>query len=78
MSKASKMLRVLRTVPFVPGNQTAVEVWNCCNKKIFSAAIVFDEFGGTGGMITMEDLALKSSLASCVTSEESELIVSRS
>jgi CBS domain containing-hemolysin-like protein len=47
---------VLRTVPFVPETKPAVEVWNLLQQENNYVAIVFDEFGGTAGMITMEDL----------------------
>jgi CBS domain containing-hemolysin-like protein len=47
---------VLRTVPFVPESKPAVEVWNQLRQEHSYIAIVFDEFGGTAGMITIEDL----------------------
>lgn len=47
---------VLRTVPFVPTSKAAVDVWNQLRTDRSYVAIVFDEFGGTAGMITTEDL----------------------
>lgn len=47
---------IVRTVPFVPETKPAVEVWNLMQQENHYVAIVFDEFGGTAGMITMEDL----------------------
>lgn len=47
---------VLRTVPFVPESKPAVEVWNLLRQQGSYVVIVFDEFGGTAGMITIEDL----------------------
>lgn len=47
---------ILRPVPFVPESKPAVEVWNQLRQDKSYVAIVLDEFGGTAGMITMEDL----------------------
>lgn len=50
------VVSVLRTVPFVPESKPAVEVWSQLRQEHSYVAIVFDEFGGTAGMITIEDL----------------------
>jgi CBS domain containing-hemolysin-like protein len=47
---------VVRTVPFVPESKPAIELWNQLRQEQHYVAIVFDEFGGTAGMITIEDL----------------------
>ncbi len=47
---------VVRQVPFVPETKPAIEVWNLLRQTGSYVAIVFDEFGGTAGMITIEDL----------------------
>jgi putative hemolysin len=47
---------VVRTVPFVPESKPAVALWNQLRQEQHYVAIVFDEFGGTAGMITIEDL----------------------
>lgn len=47
---------ILRTVPFVPESLSAAEVWNQLRQMGSYVAIVFDEHGGTAGMITVEDL----------------------
>ncbi len=47
---------VLRPVPFVPGTLPVVDVWNRLNEAQSYLAIVFDEYGGTRGLITREDL----------------------
>lgn len=47
---------IIRPVPFVPDSKPAVEVWNLLRQEGSYVAIVFDEFGGTAGMITVEDL----------------------
>jgi putative hemolysin len=47
---------IIRTVPFVPETASATDVWNMLQREHSYIAIVFDEFGGTAGMITIEDL----------------------
>jgi CBS domain containing-hemolysin-like protein len=47
---------IVRPVPFVPESLTSVEVWERLDEAQSYLAIVFDEHGGTSGMITREDL----------------------
>ncbi|MFC2023672.1 hemolysin family protein [Chloroflexota bacterium] len=47
---------IVRPAPFVPETLTSAEVWERLNETQSYLAIVFDEFGGTSGMITREDL----------------------
>jgi CBS domain containing-hemolysin-like protein len=47
---------IVRPVPFVPENLTSAEVWERLDEAESYLAIVFDEYGGTSGMITREDL----------------------
>jgi putative hemolysin len=47
---------ILRPVPFVPESLTSAEVWARLDEAQSYLAIVFDEYGGTSGMITREDL----------------------
>jgi putative hemolysin len=47
---------ILRAVPFVPETTSAVDIWNLIRREGSYVAIVFDEYGGTAGMITVEDL----------------------
>jgi CBS domain containing-hemolysin-like protein len=47
---------ILRQAPFVPETLTNAEVWERLDREQSYLAIVFDEFGGTSGMITREDL----------------------
>lgn len=54
--KQGTLRSILREVPYVPETTPAVEVWETLNEKRCYLAIVFDEFGGTAGMITQEDL----------------------
>ncbi len=47
---------VMRDVVFVPETKKSLEMLNEFLDKQFSIAIVVDEFGGTAGMLTIEDL----------------------
>lgn len=47
---------IIRKVPHVPETMPATDVWNKLNSTQSYIAIVFDEYGGTAGMITQEDL----------------------
>jgi CBS domain containing-hemolysin-like protein len=47
---------ILREAVFVPEGMPAIEVWNTLNSQRQYLAIVFDEHGGTAGIITFEDL----------------------
>lgn len=50
---------ILRTVPFVPESKPAAAVWNQLRAENSYVAIVFDEHGGTAGMISVEDLIVE-------------------
>jgi CBS domain containing-hemolysin-like protein len=50
------MASILRKVIFVPEAMPVVDLWQRLNKERQYVAIVFDEYGGTAGMITLEDL----------------------
>jgi CBS domain containing-hemolysin-like protein len=47
---------VLRKAPLVPESASAADVWNRLRQEESYVAIVFDEHGGTAGMITVEDM----------------------
>jgi len=47
---------VVREVVFVPETKKSLEMLNEFLDKHFSIAVVVDEFGGTAGIVTMEDL----------------------
>ncbi|MBA3533927.1 MAG: CBS domain-containing protein, partial [Ardenticatenales bacterium] len=47
---------ILRQVPYVPETMPAVDVWETLNGDQSYIALVFDEYGGTAGMISQEDL----------------------
>lgn len=47
---------IIREVIFVPDTKRSIEMLNEFLSKRMSIAVVIDEFGGTAGIITMEDL----------------------
>lgn len=47
---------ILREVVYVPEAMPVVDVWSNLNTRRKYLAIVFDEYGGTAGLITFEDL----------------------
>ncbi len=47
---------IIREVLFVPETKKSLEMLNEFLEKQFSIAVVVDEFGGTAGLITVEDL----------------------
>jgi putative hemolysin len=47
---------VIRTAIFVPESISIADVWTTLNQSRQYIAIVIDEFGGTAGLITIEDL----------------------
>lgn len=57
MFKKPKTIKsVLMTVEFVPETMFIKDVLNVLTKKRKSVAVVLDEYGGTSGMITVEDI----------------------
>jgi len=47
---------VLRNLVYIPETMPAMEVWQTLSRHRQYMAIVFDEYGGTAGLITYEDL----------------------
>jgi CBS domain containing-hemolysin-like protein len=47
---------ILRPVLYVPESMQVKEVFRLLQRKQYQVAIVLDEFGGTSGMVTLEDL----------------------
>jgi CBS domain containing-hemolysin-like protein len=47
---------IVRPVPFVPETLSSAEVWERLDEEESYLAIVIDEYGGTAGLITREDL----------------------
>jgi CBS domain containing-hemolysin-like protein len=55
-NREADLRTILRPVPFLPETLPIGEVWNRLNEAQCYLAIVFDEYGGTRGLITREDL----------------------
>jgi putative hemolysin len=53
---AADLRGIIRPVPFVPETLPITEVWTRLDETQSYLAIVFDEYGGTAGLITREDL----------------------
>jgi len=50
------LLEIMRDVLHVPETLPVVEVWEALGNRRQYIAVVFDEYGGTAGLITFEDL----------------------
>lgn len=48
--------KIMHSVPFVPETLPVKNVFSLLQRKHFQVAIVMDEFGGTAGMVTLEDI----------------------
>jgi putative hemolysin len=54
--KPNNVKSILRPVSFIPESMAANEVLNLLIKERRSIAVVIDEFGGTSGLVTIEDI----------------------
>lgn len=54
--KQASLRSILRPLPFLPETLPSMEVWNRLDETQSYLAVVIDEFGGTAGLITREDL----------------------
>lgn len=54
--KPENIRSVLRPVSFIPESMAANEILNLLIKERRSIAVVLDEFGGTSGLVTIEDV----------------------
>lgn len=55
-SHVDNVAQVMHTVPYVPETVPVDDLFNQLQRKHYHMAIVLDEFGGTSGMVTLEDL----------------------
>ncbi|OQY45337.1 MAG: hypothetical protein B6242_10780 [Anaerolineaceae bacterium 4572_78] len=55
-NKGSDIESILREVIYIPETMPIIDVWEKLKKHRQYMVIVFDEYGGTAGMITFEDL----------------------
>ena len=55
-SHATDIDNIIRDVMYIPETMPVLDVWEKLNENRMYLAVVFDEFGGTVGMITFEDL----------------------
>lgn len=55
-SSPKDILSVMREIPFYPETKKSIEVLNELLNKNISIAVVVDEFGGTAGIVTTEDI----------------------
>jgi magnesium and cobalt exporter, CNNM family len=55
-AKGDRLQAVLRPAVFVPGTREVEDVLADMKRQKIQLAIVLDEFGGTAGIVTMEDL----------------------
>lgn len=55
-SETERIDRFMRKVLFVPESNRCTELFNTFKTKKIHMAIVVDEYGGTSGLVTMEDL----------------------
>ena len=54
--KPKDIKSILRPVSFIPESMPANEILNLLIRERRSIAVVLDEFGGTSGLVTMEDI----------------------
>lgn len=52
----TELKSIIREVVYVPETMPVNDVWQILNTKRKYLTVVFDEFGGTAGMVTFEDL----------------------
>ncbi len=56
IKKPEELNNIIRDISYIPESMTANTMLNKMIKENISVAVVLDEFGGTSGIVTMEDL----------------------
>jgi len=56
IKKPASLENIIREISYIPESMTANTMLNKMIKEHISVAVVLDEFGGTSGIVTMEDL----------------------
>ncbi|MGK0427031.1 MAG: CBS domain containing-hemolysin-like protein [Ulvibacter sp.] len=54
--KPDSIKKIIMSVSFVPGTMLAKDVLNILSKKGQGLAVIIDEYGGTSGILTVEDI----------------------
>jgi putative hemolysin len=55
-TKSINLRDLIHPIPFVSENMASYDLFNLLQKEQHQMAIILDEFGGTSGMVTLEDL----------------------
>ncbi len=55
-SEKFNLAELVRTVPFVPKSKNCEKLFSLMTEKRVQMAVIVDEYGGTEGLITLEDL----------------------
>lgn len=53
---SSTLKELVHSIPFIPETMIVRDVFTLLQKRHFQVAIILDEYGGTAGMVTLEDL----------------------
>jgi len=56
LPKTKKMKDIMRTAFYIPGTLSCAKLFTAMGERHVQMAIVVDEYGGTAGLITLEDL----------------------
>ncbi len=56
LNQKEDVVSAIRDIIYVPETMPVLDVWKTLNKHRQYMAVVFDEYGGTAGLITFEDL----------------------
>lgn len=56
VERGGELSEILRELPVLPETNTVTEVWEELKAKSLPLAVLFDEYGGTVGLVTLEDI----------------------